>query len=317
MTNGTRRKIVVSTLAEAEFYADNGFDDIIYGKPVIESQLSRCKKLHEKCSKFHLMFDNEEAIYALERNPMKNKAWTVFLELDIGGKRTGVQWDGDRVVELARLATKAQSVEFLGIYTHSSVSYSLTSDKAVRSQAESDTKKILNVCERIQQAGIPVGVVGLGDTPCCSVSDISMAKLTEVHPGNFIFYDTQQCSIGSCEFDDIAVRVAARVISHKPEINQIVLDSGFVALSHDGLYCNLPNGIAVFQDHPELKLVNMSQEHGCVSVKSGQIDCSAYPLNSMLFIYPYHSCATAANHPVYYIHSGEKVIGVWKPVKGW
>ena len=34
------------------------------------------------------MFDNEEAIYALERNPMKNKAWTVFLELDIGGKRS-------------------------------------------------------------------------------------------------------------------------------------------------------------------------------------------------------------------------------------
>ena len=52
------------------------------------------------------------------------------------------------MVELARLATNAQSVEFLGIYTHSSVSYSLTSDKAVRSQAESDTKKILHVCER-------------------------------------------------------------------------------------------------------------------------------------------------------------------------
>lgn len=36
------------------------------------------------------------------------------------------------------------------------------------------------------------------------------------------------------------------------------------------------------------RLVNMSQEHGCVSVKSGKIDCTAYPLGSMLFIYPYH-----------------------------
>lgn len=41
MTNGTRKKIVVSTLAEAEFFASHGFDDIIYGKPVSESQLSR------------------------------------------------------------------------------------------------------------------------------------------------------------------------------------------------------------------------------------------------------------------------------------
>lgn len=41
MTNGTRKKIVVSTLAEAEFFASHGYDDIIYGKPVSESQLSR------------------------------------------------------------------------------------------------------------------------------------------------------------------------------------------------------------------------------------------------------------------------------------
>lgn len=30
MTGGSRRCIVVSTLAEASFYADNGFDDILY-----------------------------------------------------------------------------------------------------------------------------------------------------------------------------------------------------------------------------------------------------------------------------------------------
>lgn len=30
MTGGTRRCIVVSTLAEATFYADHGFDDILY-----------------------------------------------------------------------------------------------------------------------------------------------------------------------------------------------------------------------------------------------------------------------------------------------
>lgn len=317
MTGGTRKKIVVSTLAEAEFFARNGFDDIIYGKPVIESNLYRCKKLQEKIEQFHLLYDNEKAIEALERNLLENKKWSVFLEVDVGGHRTGVPWDSDKVVGLARLASQAQNVEFRGIYTHCSESYSKTSDTAVRSQAETDTKRFLDVCQRIRQAGVPVETVGLGDTPCCSVFVDSMAKLTEVHPGNYIFYDTQQFGIGSCAFDDIAVRVATRVISHKPEINQIVLDSGFLALSHDGMYCNLPNGIAVFQDHPELIMKKMSQEHGCVSVKSGQIDCNAYPIDSMLFIYPYHACATAANHPVYYIHSGDKVLGVWKPVKGW
>lgn len=34
MTGGTRRCIVVSTLAEASFYADHGFDDILYAYPL-------------------------------------------------------------------------------------------------------------------------------------------------------------------------------------------------------------------------------------------------------------------------------------------
>lgn len=33
MTGGTKRKIAVSTIAEARFYADNGFDDILYAFP--------------------------------------------------------------------------------------------------------------------------------------------------------------------------------------------------------------------------------------------------------------------------------------------
>lgn len=44
----------------------------------------------------------------------------------------------------------------------------------------------------------------------------------------------------------------------------------------------------IWQYSSTFRLVNMSQEHGCVSVKSGKIDCTAYPLGSMLFIYPYH-----------------------------
>lgn len=34
MTGGSRRCIVVSTLAEATFYADHGFDDILYAYSV-------------------------------------------------------------------------------------------------------------------------------------------------------------------------------------------------------------------------------------------------------------------------------------------
>ena len=39
MTNGTRRRIVVSTIKEAEFYADNGYDDILYAYPLVREKI--------------------------------------------------------------------------------------------------------------------------------------------------------------------------------------------------------------------------------------------------------------------------------------
>ena len=41
MTNGTKKEIVVSTVAEAEFFASHGFDDILYGVPIGASKIER------------------------------------------------------------------------------------------------------------------------------------------------------------------------------------------------------------------------------------------------------------------------------------
>jgi D-serine deaminase-like pyridoxal phosphate-dependent protein len=41
MTAGTRRRISVSTIAEAQFYAENGFDDILYAYPITQDKLDR------------------------------------------------------------------------------------------------------------------------------------------------------------------------------------------------------------------------------------------------------------------------------------
>ncbi|KAH9524653.1 hypothetical protein Btru_027440, partial [Bulinus truncatus] len=38
-TNGTKKCIAVSTLAEAEFYAHSGFDDILLAYPITESKI--------------------------------------------------------------------------------------------------------------------------------------------------------------------------------------------------------------------------------------------------------------------------------------
>ncbi len=69
----------------------------------------------------------------------------------------------------------------------------------------------------------------------------------------------QQLLVGSCCESDIAGRVATRVLGHYPATNQLLVDAGFLALSHDGgkmSHDAIPNGgICVVQGHPELRSV--------------------------------------------------------------
>ena len=75
----------------------------------------------------------------------------------------------------------------------------------------------------------------------------------------FVLYylDVQQSLVGSCTQSDIAGRVATRVIAHYPLRNQMLVDAGFLALSHDGgknPHDTIPHGgISVIQGHPELR----------------------------------------------------------------
>ena len=65
--------------------------------------------------------------------------------------------------------------------------------------------------------------------------------------------DVAQSVIGSCTVEDIAVKVATRVIGHYPHRNQLLVDAGFAAMSHDGKGA-LPNrSTCIVQDHPELR----------------------------------------------------------------
>ena len=41
MTGGNKRKITVSTIKEAELYADNGFEDILFASPIVKERISK------------------------------------------------------------------------------------------------------------------------------------------------------------------------------------------------------------------------------------------------------------------------------------
>lgn len=79
---------MVSTLAEASFYADGGYDDILYAYPVTSDKVKRCAELSERLSLFHVLLDNSLALQELKARPLKQgKVWHVWLKLDCDNGR--------------------------------------------------------------------------------------------------------------------------------------------------------------------------------------------------------------------------------------
>ena len=70
-----------------------------------------------------------------------------------------------------------------------------TNDEEVKDAREKSILKINQVAVMLRNQGIQVNHQGIGSTPSCSqdVSDnASYDTLTEIHPGNYVFYDQMQ-----------------------------------------------------------------------------------------------------------------------------
>ena len=60
-------------------------------------------------------------------------------------------------------------------------------------QIRDETIEILNdLASKLKDLGVEVRNWGIGSTPSCSHEGDEMKRLTEIHPGNYVFYDLQQ-----------------------------------------------------------------------------------------------------------------------------
>lgn len=138
-----------------------------------------------------------------------------------------------------------------------------------------------------------------------------------MRPGNYVFYDAFQATIGSCRRDDCAVSVMASVIGSYPERGEALIDAGALALSKDlgpdhidpqigyGIVCDLD-----LRPLP-MRLTALSQEHGKLKASSPPA------VGTRVRIIPNHSCLTAAMYDVYHVIENGNVVEQWRPVRGW
>src|SRR5947209_8960399 len=135
--------ITVSTLAEAEFFAGHGFHDITYAVPIGLGKLERAAALAGRIKRLNLLLDSFEALHALEEFCSRQEtAFHVFLKIDCGYHRAGVDPESPDALRLADAMAKFKCVRFEGLLTHAGHSYHAHNVEEIRKIAAQETSAL-------------------------------------------------------------------------------------------------------------------------------------------------------------------------------
>lgn len=317
--------IAVATLNEAEYFADKGLVDIQYAVCIAPDKLPRALDIGHKAPMFSFFVDSlYTAQCAIELAIRRNVRLRIWLEVDCGEHRTGVDPDDPAMVDIARLLMHP-AVTFEGLATHAGHSYNASGPESLRRIADHERATIDAAARKLRASGIAVSGVSIGSTPTATHLP-SAEGLTEVRAGVYMAGDLFQVAIGSMHLDQVAVTVLASVISHNSRRNQIVLDAGGLALSKDRSTANGPGpdqGYGLVLDKrsnslvPDLTVVDVHQEHGEIR-SSTPLPFERFPIGSKVRIVPNHVCMTAAMYERYLVVDGsERVVDIWGRTGGW
>jgi len=316
---GTVGPITVSTLAEAEHFAASGFHDITYAVPIAPTpdKLQRVESLAARIERLSVLVDSEDALRALEEfAASRGITFDVFLKVDCGYHRAGVDPESPDSVRLAMNLARSEAVRFQGLLTHAGHSYDARDVEEIRRIAAEEAGSLTRFRALLASEGVGEAVRSIGSTPTASVVD-RFTECDEVRPGNYVFYDAFQSTIGSCRLADCAVSVLTTVVGSYPDRGALIVDAGALALSKDlsPEHVNPGFGYGVVCD---LELRPLTMRIAALSQEHGKIQTSAVlPVGTRLRIIPNHSCLTAAMFDAYQVVEGSSVVDVWRPARGW
>lgn len=319
------KPITVSTLHEADFFAQNGFIDILYGVAIAPNKFEHIKKLILAGTDLKLILDNlDTARLLLDFATSNNLPINVLLEIDSDGHRSGLPPCAPEIADIAALL-QGSLVNICGVMTHAGNSYNSQSLAEIEQYANQERDAVVSSADMLRSLGIHVSIVSVGSTPTALFCK-DLTGVTEVRAGVFAFFDLVMAGLGVCQSSDIAVSVVTTVIGHQKEKGWIITDAGWMALSRDrgtanqkvdqgyGMVCDI-------QGNPigDLIVTAANQEHGIISSRnSAKVNTDAFPVGTQLRILPNHACSTAAQYSGYYLlNLANDSASYWTRINGW
>ncbi len=292
--------IQCAKLSEAQVFSENGFKDIFVSSEIVdEKKLIYAKKLSKKVEKLILSVDSVEGIRRIS-DVFNDEKIYIRIEINSGHNRCGIK--SEDVLILYRELEKNKNLIFDGVFTHGGHSY-YSKDKIQRKEAAlKEAEEVLRAKKILNENGIKCDSVSVGSTPSFIFS-LKIDGITEVRPGNYVFYDLKQVKLGVIKLDRVSLFVLSQVIS-KPDDNRAFIDAGAKVLSMDYLSFDNEKIYGYIIDHPDIDITNLSEEHGWLKIK----ERTKINIGDKLKIIPVHSCLVINNFDHFYLVKGEEVL---------
>lgn len=296
--------LTVATIGEAEVFVERGVDDIFIAYPLWlgARQAERLAGLSTR-ARIAVGTDSVEAVENMARHLGSAAGGIeVLVEIDSGHHRSGV--GPGRAVEITRAAA-ASGLRVTGVFTFPGHGYAPGMPVEA---AEQEERALREAAKLLAEAGFEVSRASGGSTPTAALTGATTA--TEMRPGVYVFGDAQQFELQRCALEDVALTIAATVVSRhegdRATPRRVVLDAGSKIIGGDRPAW--ATGFGRLMDHPEARITALSEHHATVVWPDGQ---ELPALGTRLRVIPNHVCVAVNLVDTVAVVSNGRVVDRW------
>lgn len=285
--------ITCAKVGEAEVFAAAGVTDIRLAYPVNPSNAARLIALMDR-AKLSIVVDDLSVAEAWSAAMIAaRRKLDVLVKVDVGFHRCGIDPESPRAGLVVRDIAALAGLVFRGLLAHAGHAYGARSAEELETIAETECAILRGLTTQVTGQGVEVREISVGSTPTARFVE-HQDGVTEMRPGNYVFFDRTQVGLGAATLEDCALTIISTVVS-RPAPSRVIFDAGSKTLSSDGVrgFGTAQGHGLVFPDlettHPDPGIVieRLSEEHAVARVTP---ECPLKP-GDRVRILPNHACA--------------------------
>ena len=303
--------LTAATPHEAETFADGGVEDILIAYPPVGGRLERVIGLSKRI-RIRVVLDDAGTARALDEACRTAGTEVGYLwEVDSGAGRIGVEPGPAAAAVIAPVAERTRHAVFAGLMSFAGHAYAAGSQAEIGDVAEGEGRSVLETASALADAGVEARALSVGTTPTSHQLEREGA-VTEIRPGNYVFYDGTQVALGVAPLEWCALSVLGTVVA-RPGPDRLILDTGMKALSGEVLSPST-RGFGLVLGRPELFVRQLYEEHAIVTSD----EPIEIPVGERLRVVPNHACTCVNLHDRMLVIENGSVADVWTvDARGW